>query len=54
LDERDKPKPTEPKCCSFCDEPATDRRILVDSGSYPLICATCAKQAVAMKQRKRR
>ena len=53
LDERDKPKPSEPKRCSFCLQPASDGRIF---NRYSLICETCTKEVVAIfsKQRKRR
>jgi ClpX C4-type zinc finger len=42
---RAKAEPPAPKCCSFCGEPRTDKRVLVgDGGAH--ICAKCTRQAV--------
>ena len=49
--ERDKPPP--PKCCSFCDKPATAKRTLLGRGRYPLICAPCTKRAAAIFAKQR-
>ena len=56
LDERDKPKPSEPDYCSFCLQPASDERALVGNYRYNLICETCANEAIVVfaERRKRR
>ena len=57
LDERKNttPPPSEPLRCSFCNQPAAKGRGLVSrGGGSPLICAACAKDAVALLAKRRR
>ena len=48
--------PPEPKCCSFCNEPASAKRVLVGIEPWARICAKCNRRVAAIfaKQRKRR
>jgi hypothetical protein len=56
LDERDKPKLSEPEYCSFCGQPTSDALGFITGYERSLICATCTEEASAIfaEQRKRR
>jgi hypothetical protein len=49
--ERDAPPP--PKCCSFCGEPQSARRVLVGTGGT-FICAKCTKRVAAVFAKRRK